>query len=142
MGFPAWMSMQYTTAHISGFTEHGSLVPLDIHADSEDSLRTDLGGQASYRWHVGNISVIPGLRLAWQHEFKYSNLPLTASAPALGGATATFNGPNLGHDSLVINANVGIQITPRIWVTIGYDGQVARDHYDSHAVTGSFSYSF
>jgi outer membrane autotransporter protein len=37
------VSMQYTTAHISGFTEHGSLVPLDIHADSEDSLRTDLG---------------------------------------------------------------------------------------------------
>jgi hypothetical protein len=39
-------------------------------------------------------------------------------------------------------ANVGIQITPRIWTTIGYDGQVARDHYSSHAVTETFSFSF
>jgi fibronectin-binding autotransporter adhesin len=133
------VSMQYTTAHISGFTEHGSLVPLDIHADSEDSLRTDLGAQASYNWHLGKIVVIPGLRLAWQHEFKYSNLPLTVSAPLFGaGSTTTLHGPNLGHDSLFINANVGIQITPRIWATIGYDGQVARDHYSSHTVYGNF----
>jgi outer membrane autotransporter protein len=134
--------MQYTTAHVSGFTERGSLVPLVIHADSEDSLRTDVGAQASYTWHVGNISVIPGLRLAWEHEFKYSVLPLTVSAPTLGGATANFSGPNLGHDSLLINANVGIQCSSRIAITIGYDGQVARDHYSSHAVTGTFSFSF
>ena len=49
-----------------------------------------LCGQVSYTWHVENISVVPGLRLAWEHEFKYLNLPLTASAPALGGATADF----------------------------------------------------
>jgi uncharacterized protein YhjY with autotransporter beta-barrel domain len=109
------VSMQYTTAPISGFTEHGSLVPLDIHADSEDSLRTDLGGQASYTWHLGSISVIPGLRLAWEHEFKYSNLHITASVPTLGKATLT--GPNLGHDSLLINANIAIPISPRIWAT-------------------------
>ena len=136
------VSMQYTTAHLSGFSEHGSLVPLDIHSDSEDSLRTDLGAQASYNWHVGNIPVIPELKLAWEHEYKYSNLPITASAPELSGATATFNGPNLGHDSLLINANIAVQWTPRIWTTIGYDGQVARDHYSSHAVTGTFSFSF
>ena len=118
----------------------GLRVPLDIHADSEDSLRSDLGVQASYNWQVGKIVVIPGLRLAWEHEFKYSHLPITASVPTLG--EATLNGPNLGHDSLLINANVGIQITPRIWTTIGYDGQVVRDHYDSHAVTGTFSFSF
>jgi hypothetical protein len=51
--------MQYTDVHISGFGEHGSLVPLSIHGDSQDSLRTDLGGQAYYKWHVGNIPVVP-----------------------------------------------------------------------------------
>jgi outer membrane autotransporter protein len=134
--------MQYIDVHVSGFTEHGSLVPLDIHSNSQDSLTTDLGAQAFYNWHIGKTAVIPGLKLAWEHEYKYSNLNITGSAPALNGATATFRGPNLGHDSLLINANVGIQITPRIWATIGYDGQLARDRYDSHAVTGTFSYSF
>ena len=134
--------MQYTTAHISGFTEHGSLVPLDIHADSEDSLTTDLGAQATYNWQVGKSVVVPLLRLAWQHEFKNSNLPLTVSAPALGGAQANLSGPNLGHESLLIKAGVLFQWTPRVSITIDYDGQVAREHYDSHSVTGTFSYSF
>jgi fibronectin-binding autotransporter adhesin len=142
LSFGPTVSMQYTNVHLSGFGEHGSLVPLDIHGDSQDSLRTDVGGQAYYKWHVGSIPVIPNVRLAWEHEYFYSNLPITATAPLLNGATATFNGPNEGHDSLIINANLAIQCTPRIWATIGYDGQVARDHYNSNAVTGTFSFSF
>jgi hypothetical protein len=59
LAFGPTISMQYTDVHISGFGEHGSLVPLSIHGDSQDSLRTDLGGQAYYKWHVGNIPVVP-----------------------------------------------------------------------------------
>jgi outer membrane autotransporter protein len=136
------VAMQYTDAHVSGFSEHGSLVPLDIHSNSQDSLRTDVGAQAYYNWHVGKTTVIPGLKLAWEHEYRYSNLDITGSAPALNNASATFNAPNLGHDSLIIEANVGIQCSSRIAITIGYDGQLARERYDSHAVTGTFSYSF
>ena len=142
LSFGPTVSMQYTDVHIGGFGEHGSLVPLNIHGDSQDSLRTDVGGQAYYRWHVGNIPVIPNVRLAWEHEYFYSALPITATAPTLDGATATFSGPNEGHDSLIINANIAVQWTPRIWTTIGYDGQVARDNYNSNAVTGTFSFSF
>jgi outer membrane autotransporter protein len=136
------VAMQYTDVHVFGFSEHGSLVPLDIHSNSQDSLRTDLGAQASYCWHLGKTVVIPGLKLAWEHEYRYSNLDISGSAPDLNNATATFNGPNLGHDSLIIEANVGVQITPQIAATIGYDGQLARDHYISNAVTGTFSFSF
>ena len=142
LSFGPIAAMQYTNVHLNGFSEQGSLVPLDVHSDSEDSLRTDLGGQAYYAWDVGKIRVVPAVRLAWEHEYLYSNLPITVSAPALGGATATFNGPAVGHDSLIINANVAVQWTPRIWTTVGYDGQVARDRYSSHAVTGTISFSF
>jgi outer membrane autotransporter protein len=128
--------------HLSGIGENGSLVPLKIHGDSQDSLRTDVGVQAYYRWHVGNIPVIPAVRLSWEHEYFYSNLPITATAPVLGGATGTVYGPNEGHDSMIINANIAVQWTPRIWTTIGYDGQVARDNYNSNAVSGTFSFSF
>jgi uncharacterized protein with beta-barrel porin domain len=142
LSFGPTVSMQYTDVHLSGFGEHGSLIPLDIHGDSQDSLRTDVGGQAYYRWHVGSIPVIPNLRLAWEHEYFYSNLPITATAPILNGATATFSGPNEGRDSLIINANIAVQWTPRIWTTIGYDGQLARNNYSSNAVTGTFSFNF
>jgi uncharacterized protein YhjY with autotransporter beta-barrel domain len=142
LSFGPTVSMQYTSVHLNGFGENGSLVPLQIHSDSQDSLVTDVGGRAYYKFHLGSIPVIPTVRLAWEHEYFYSNLPITASAPALDGATATFSGPAVGHDSLIINANISVQWTPRIWTTIGYDGQVARDNYNSNAVTGTFSFSF
>jgi len=76
LSFGPTVSMQYTDLHFSGFGEHGSLVPVEIHGDSQDSLRTDVGGQAYYKWHVGSIPVIPNVRLAWEHEYLYSNLPI------------------------------------------------------------------
>jgi hypothetical protein len=43
---------------------------------------------------------------------------------------------------LIINANISVQWTPQIWMTIGYDGQLARENYSSNAVSGTFSFSF
>src|SRR5271165_2433251 len=140
--FGPTVAMQYTNVHLNGFGENGSLIPLQIHGDSQDSLVTDVGGRAYYTWHGSNTTVIPQVKLAWEHEFLYSNLPLTISAPALDGATTTVYGPNVGHDSMIIDATLSIHPTSRIWLTIGYDGQVARDHYNSNAVTGTFSFSF
>jgi len=134
--------MQYTDVHVSGFSENGSVVPLDIHGDSQDSLVTDVGGRLYYKAQLGQMAVIPQLKLAWEHEYLYSSLPLSVTAPALGGATATFHGPSIGHDSLVINAGAELQLNPRMAITISYDGQLARDHYYSNAVTGTFSFSF
>jgi len=142
LSFGPTVAMQYTNVHLNGFGENGSLIPLNIHGDSQDSLVTDVGGRAYYKWLMGHIPVIPRVQLAWEHEYLYSNLPLIISAPALDGATTTVFGPNVGHDSLIINAGVSVQWTPRIWTTIGYDGQVARDHYNSNAVTGTLSFTF
>jgi outer membrane autotransporter protein len=133
---------QYTNVHIDGFTERGSFLPLNIHSDSEESWRTDLGVQASYAWHVGNVIVIPSLWAAWEHEYKYSRLPITFSSPVFGGVSATAFGPHEGHDSAIINAGVGTQWTPRIATYIGYQGQLGRDNYDANGATGTISFSF
>jgi T5SS/PEP-CTERM-associated repeat protein/autotransporter-associated beta strand protein len=44
LSFGPVFAAQYTTVHIDGFTEQGSFLPLNIHSDSEESWRTDLGG--------------------------------------------------------------------------------------------------
>jgi outer membrane autotransporter protein len=97
---------------------------------------------ASYAWHVGNVIVIPSLWAAWEHEYKYSRLPITFSSPVFGGVSATAFGPHEGHDSAIINAGVGTQWTPRIATYVGYQGQLGRDNYDANGVTGTISFSF
>src|SRR5262249_16456756 len=73
--------------HIDGFSEQGSLLPLQIHSDTETSLRTDFGARANYTWHLGNVLVIPTLTVAWEHEYEYSSLPITVSSVEFPGQT-------------------------------------------------------
>jgi len=135
-------SLQYTNVYLNGFTENGSLAPLQIHSDSEESLRSDVGFRASYRWQIGKVAVEPFLKATWEHEFKYSTLPITAGFAAIPGPSATFIGPAEGQDSAVVSAGVSVQWTSTISTYISYDGQLARDRYDANAVNGGVRFSF
>jgi outer membrane autotransporter protein len=128
--------------HIDGFSEKGSLGPMQIHSGSVESLRSDVGLRASYKWQVGKILIEPSLKVTWEHEYKYSALPITAGFAGFPGPSATFSGPAEGHDSAVLSAGVSVQVTPAITTYIDYDGQLGRDNYDSNAVTGGVRISF
>jgi len=135
-------AFQYTLVHNDGFNESGSLLPLQIHSDTENSLRTDFGARATYTWHLGKILVIPTLTAAWEHEYEYSSLPITVSPVQFPGISATFSGPNEGRNSATINAGAGFQFTPQLSTYIGYQGQPGRENYNANAVTGGFTFSF
>jgi outer membrane autotransporter protein len=134
-------ALQYTLVDVNGFNESGSLLPLRVHSDQEASLRTDVGLKASYTWQIGNISVIPTLLAAWEHEYFYSALPITVSTPEFPGNVKLF-GPDEGRNSAIVNAGAAIQWTPQISTYIGYQGQLGRDNYSSNTVTGGISFSF
>ena len=135
-------SLQYTDVGIDGFGEKGSLAPLDIHSGSAESLRSDVGFRAFYQWQIGKVVVEPSLKAAWEHEYKYSALPITAGFAGVPGPSATFSGPSEGHDSAVVSAGVSVQLTPAIVTYVNYDGQLGRGNYDSNAVTGGVGISF
>ena len=142
LSFGPLFAAEYTNVHIDGYSERASFLPLNIHSDSEESWRTDLGLQASYSWHLGQLTVMPSLWAAWEHEYKYSALPITFSDENFPGATTTVFGPSEGHDSAILNAGVGVQWTPRISTYVGYQGQLGRSNYSANGVTGTMSFSF
>jgi outer membrane autotransporter protein len=135
-------SLQYTDVGIDSFSEHGSLAPLAIHSNSAESLRSDVGFRLFYQWQIGKIIVEPSLKAAWEHEYKYSALPVTAGFAGIPGPSATFFGPSEGHDSAVVSAGVSVQVAPAITTYINYDGQLGRGNFDSNAVTGGTRISF
>jgi len=135
-------ALQYTYLNINGFSEKSSLAPLQIHSGSAESIRSDVGFRASYQWRIGKILVEPSLKAAWEHEYKYSALPITAGFAGIPGPSATFFGPSEGHDSAVVSAGISAQLTPSVTTYINYDGQLGRERYDSNAVTGGFRITF
>jgi outer membrane autotransporter protein len=135
-------ALQYTYANVSGFSENGSLAPMQIESNSVDSLRSDVGFRLFYQWQIGKVLLEPSLKAAWEHEFLYSALPITAGFAGIPGPSATFSGPSEGHDSAIVSAGVSAQWTPALTVYVNYDGQLGRWNYDSNAVTGGVRISF
>ncbi len=135
-------ALQYTCVDIDSFSEKGSLAPLDIHSQSAESLRTDIGLKAYYTWQIGKVLVEPILKAVWEHEYKYSDLSITAGFAGIPGPSDTFYGPSEGHDSAIVSAGVSVQLTRAIATYVNYDGQLGRDRYDSNAVTGGVRISF
>ena len=107
--------------NIDGFGEKGSLAPLQFPEQSAESLRTDFGVRAYYQWQIGKVLVEPSLRAAWEHEYKYSALPITAGFAGIPGPSATFYGPSEGHDSAIVSAGVSVQWTPMVATYVNYD---------------------
>jgi autotransporter-associated beta strand protein/YVTN family beta-propeller protein len=135
-------SLQYTAVHVSSYQESGSLAPLDIHSDTQESLRSNLGLRLISSWRVGPFEVIPELRASWQHEFKYSALPITAQFASGADGAFTVHGPGIGHDSALIHSAIEVRWNDRWSSFVGYDGNVGRGGYDSNGVSGGLTYRF
>jgi outer membrane lipase/esterase len=95
-----------------------------------------------FQWQVGKTMVEPFLKAGWEHEFKYSALPITANLAGFSQTSATFFGPAEGHDSAVVSAGASVQWTPTVSTYVSYDGQLGRDRYDSNGVSGGIHIGF
>jgi fibronectin-binding autotransporter adhesin len=135
-------ALQYTYANIDGFSESGSLAPMQIQSGSANSLRSDVGFRLFDQWMLGKVIIEPSLKAAWEHEYLYSALPITAGFANIPGPTATFTGPAEGHDSAIVSAGVSVIWTPTLTTYLNYDGQLGRGNYSSNAVTGGVRISF
>jgi outer membrane autotransporter protein len=136
------MVMDRRKATISRPAERGSVAPLKVSSDSQDSLVTDLGFRAADNIPVGCVFLGPFVRVAWEHEYNYSSLPLTASLADIPSSPTKVSGPSLGHDSAVINAGVSVQWNAHLSTYVSYDGQLGRSRYNSNGVSGGLKYAF
>jgi hypothetical protein len=92
--------------------------------------------------HIGKVPLFPSGTAAWEHEYFYTDLPIIVSSPNFPEESATLLGPNEGHDSVIVNAGLAAQLTSRISTYVGYQGQLARDHYNANGVSRGISFSF
>jgi outer membrane autotransporter protein len=135
-------SVQYTNVNIDQYTETGSLVPLEIQDQSENSLRSAVGLRASYDIKAGSVIFRPEARAAWLHEYYDQAYPIDARLASGGGGILTAFGPTVGRDAAQIRAGVSAQLSRAFAVYVYYDGIVGRSNYNSNGASGGFSFSF
>ncbi|EDY19991.1 outer membrane autotransporter barrel domain protein [Chthoniobacter flavus Ellin428] len=135
-------SFNYTYVGVGSFTESGSLAPLRIDSQGQESIRTAFGMKASYDWKVGGLLIKPELRAAWQHEYGDSAYALNSSFADGNAGNFTVWGPRIGRDSFLLGAGFAIQLSDRLSTYFYYDGELGRTRYDSHSVTGGVRLAF
>jgi uncharacterized protein with beta-barrel porin domain len=135
-------TFNYTDAALDGFTERGSLAPLNVHGSDEQSLRSAVGWKLSADCKVGGVLVKPELRVAWQHEFGDTAYSLDSSLANGGGDTFIVDGPKIGRDSVLLSAGFAIQCSERCSVFAYYDGELARTNYHASSVSGGLRFAF
>jgi outer membrane autotransporter protein len=135
-------SFQYGYIGLNGFTETGSLAPLKFGDQNTESERTAFGGKASYQCKIGNVTVIPEVNAAWQHEFGSAAYTVAANFANGAGNSFTVSGPEIGRDSILVGAGASVIWNDRVSTYIYYDGEFARTNYYSNNVTGGVRITF
>ncbi len=133
---------QYATVGFDRFNEKGSLAPLHLADQSQDSLRSTAGVRLAYECRAGRVLVKPEVRAGWQHEFADTAYPIESRFASGAGRSLTVRGPKLGRDSALLGAGVGVQWSERFTTYLSYEGQVGRRNSDAHRIGGGVGISF
>jgi len=136
--------VQYMSASIDPFTEKGSLAPLHIESQTQDSLHTQLGADLRFRHYVPPTLtfITPELSLAWQHNYLADNYALRSRLANGDGGDFTVHGPTIGTDSVVISLGVTVQWKPSLSTYLHYTLQAGSSGYQAHSIDAGLQFNF
>jgi autotransporter-associated beta strand protein len=135
-------TFQYSYVGLRTFTETGSLAPLTFPNQNTQSELTAFGGKATYEWKIGQITVLPQISAAWQHEYGATAYSVIASFANGAGNSFSVEGPPIGRDSILVGAGASVILSDRVSTYLYYDGEFARTNYLSNNVSGGVRLSF
>jgi uncharacterized protein with beta-barrel porin domain len=135
-----YFSYQYDQSNLHGYTEHGSIAPLQIQNSSAYDERTDLGFKLRYVGHVGHVVITPMVQAAWEHDYA-SPTDTIYSKLAGGSKTIATQSPYLGSNGAIIGGGVTIDYK-NITFFVNDQWHVGRDNYSSNEITGGLRIGF
>src|SRR5690606_33949630 len=136
------VSLGYAGADIHGFRETGSLVPLRIDPDYEDSLRSRVGFRVGGDGEIGGVAVSGEFRAQWQHEYLDDNRSIGAFFANGAGGPFTVFGPSLGHDSAILGVGMTAEFSETVSGYLGYEAEFGRTNFDHHTVQIGFQIAY
>ena len=130
--------LYYISLDIDGYTETGA-GPLSAVLPNRtiDSLRSQLGGEMSLRLDPENESLVPILRVVWNHEFEDDATVLRASFAGAPGTTFTTPGPDLGSDWATVGFGVTGRVSDGTSFYLRYQHDFGRDGQENQEISAA-----
>lgn len=142
--FGPLISAQYTYSGVAPFTETGAdSLDLRVEQQNTNSLRTNLGGRVAYTWNLTDkITIIPEVRMFWQHEYLQNSTALGASLDGGAGPGFDYMTTVPGRDSVFAGAGVSANFGKDFSVYLNYNTSFGRQDYISQMVSTGLNWKF
>ncbi|WP_265592490.1 autotransporter outer membrane beta-barrel domain-containing protein, partial [Verrucomicrobium sp. BvORR034] len=138
------LSAQYTHLEMDGVKETGAgVLNLGLDDSTSESFRTYLGGRLAYTLHASEtVTIIPELRVFWQHEFLQDDETLHARLDGGRGPGFEYRSSNNDRDAVFVGAGVGVQVGTELYFNVYYNADFGRGDDGNHAVSASMNFKF
>ena len=115
---------------------------LSVNAADANSFQTTLGVRLTSRIAMGTYgTLIPELRLGWNHEFLDASQKITASLVGVSGSSFSATGIVFGRDAALVGAGFSMELSPDAKVFVDYDGRLGS-RLQEHSVSGGLKVRF
>ena len=137
-----YAALDYVKAHVGGFSETGGFGALSVNSADNNSFQTTLGMRLTSHIAMGSYgTLIPELRLGWNHEFLDASQKITAALVGVPGSSFTSTGILFGRDAALIGAGFSMELSPDAKVFVDYDGRLGS-RLQEHSVSGGLKLRF
>ena len=124
------------------FHETGGFGALSVNAADANSFQTTLGVRLTSRIAIGSYgTLIPEVRLGWNHEFLDAAQVISASLVGVAGSAFSSTGIAFGRDAALIGAGFSMELAPDAKVFVDYDGKLGQ-RLQEHSVSGGLKVRF
>ncbi|MBV9052440.1 MAG: autotransporter domain-containing protein, partial [Hyphomicrobiales bacterium] len=90
---------------------------------------------------AGYGTLIPEVRLGWNHEFLDASQTITGSLIGVPGASFTTTGIVFGRDAALVGAGFAMELSPEAKVFVDYDGRLGS-RLQEHSISGGLRVRF
>ncbi|MCE9523635.1 MAG: autotransporter outer membrane beta-barrel domain-containing protein, partial [Alphaproteobacteria bacterium] len=141
--FHAVGGLYYMNLDIGGYTETGAgALSAVIPSRSIDSLKGQIGGELAVHLQPGNDTLVPLLRLVWNHEFMDDPLLIQSGFAGAPATTFATPGPNLGSDWATVGVGVSGKVSAGTSFYIRYQHDFGRDGQQNEEVSAAARMAF
>jgi outer membrane autotransporter protein len=137
-----YVALDYVNAQLQGLSETGGFGALAVSSTDSSSLQTTLGMRLTSRIAMASYgTLIPELRLGWNHEFGDASQKITASLVGVPGSTFSATGIVFGRDTALIGGGLSMELSPDAKVFVDYDGKLGSRSQE-HSISGGLRVRF
>ncbi len=126
------LMLRYVSNNVDGYTESSSAEWARQKTDdvSYDSLQGSFGFRIAYRADFETVSLLPELRIAWNHEFIGTDESFDTKLAMPGAETYSSKINSTGDDFATVGAGLTVMLGEVSTISFDYDMQFLRDDAD------------